>query len=59
MKNDEEGKMTNLVWMNLEMITHSSHSHRSKNASKRWKIQNIEEIGKNQMVNEILTYFTI
>jgi len=50
MKKDEEGEMTNLVQTNLEMIAHSSHSHHSKNASKRRKIQNQEENGKKQMV---------
>jgi len=46
MKKYEEEEMTNLVWTNLETIAHSSHSRRSKNSSKRWKIQTLEENGK-------------
>jgi hypothetical protein len=46
MKKDNEEDMTNLVWTNLEMIAHSSHSRRSKNTSRRRKKQNLEENGK-------------
>jgi hypothetical protein len=49
--------MTNLVWTELEMINHNSRSHSSKNASQRWKIPNVEEFGKNQMVNEFFDLF--
>jgi len=49
--------MTNLVCTKLKMVDHSSRSHSSKNASQRWKIPNIEEFGKKQLVNEIINLF--
>jgi len=42
MKKDEGEETTNLVQTNLKTIAHNSHNRRSKNAPKRWKIQNLE-----------------
>jgi hypothetical protein len=43
MKNYEKEETTNLVHMIQKMIAHNSHGRRSKNAPKRWKIQNLEK----------------
>jgi hypothetical protein len=49
--------MNNLVLEELEMINHNSRSHNLKNTSQRWKIPNVVEFGKNQMVNKFFDLF--